>query len=85
MIRSQMLFLLGGRGARLALALAILLAPVSAFAAGLVKQDIDTTDAMQTLPNYLFKMFLKIIIIRLIIFLKIKMYLFLKITIIIII
>ena len=52
MIRSQMLFLLGGRGARLALALAILLAPVSAFAAGLVKQDIDTTDAMQTLPNY---------------------------------
>ncbi|WP_290944274.1 DUF4832 domain-containing protein [Fibrobacter sp.] len=35
-----------------ALALAILLAPVSAFAAGLVKQDIDTTDAMQTLPNY---------------------------------
>ena len=47
-----MLFLLGGRGARLALALAILLAPVSAFAAGLVKQDIDTTDAMQTLPNY---------------------------------
>ncbi len=35
-----------------ALALAFGFAPVSAFAAGLVKQDIDTTDAMQTLPNY---------------------------------
>ena len=35
-----------------ALALAFLLAPASTFAAGLVKQNIDTTDAMVTLANY---------------------------------
>ncbi len=37
---------------RVALLGAFLFAPVSLFAAGLVKQDIDTTDAMATLANY---------------------------------